>query len=418
MALDLDGPSRHRSRAEWALDQAGKQPRGASGVRWTQRGQLVSARRTGRGVLCPGRASPAASGQSPLALPGICRWRRGGNCGADGGWRSSRALCHLDLGSLSPAGLWFGADRETPAGRPGGGPGDRHPPGRTRWCRGVRTTDLSMGFLSESNPLAIAGIALLAVLLLALALWYWRTDPSVRLLLGSLAAKDSSAIFFLRGLFVPNNELFSRAPEDPRNPSSGLTVLKWPKIPELYTVPDVRAIAELLQLALATNSRLSFQVMSGETGRQTWSEDAIAIGPHYKSLQILDACEPKLVQVRQPPAFRTLTVVRAVRGEGRPRLRTDLQRLPSGESSDLLGRDGTERFGDRGSRPFPPCPRQVARAADRGRMPSRRSFRWIRRRAGRERSSRPYSPSRPGGGGCCMGSGLNSSRRHLGLRCE
>jgi len=163
-----------------------------------------------------------------------------------------------------------------------------------------------MGLLSDSNPLVIGGIAILAVLLLALALWYWRTDPSVRLLLGSLATRDSTAAFFLRGLFVPNNELFSKSPEDPRNPASGLTVLKWPKTPELYTVPDVRAVAELQQLVLATNSRLSFSLMSGETGRQTWSEDAIAIGPHYKSLQILDACEPKLVQVRQPPAFRTV----------------------------------------------------------------------------------------------------------------
>jgi hypothetical protein len=163
-----------------------------------------------------------------------------------------------------------------------------------------------MGFLSDSNPLAIAGIAVLAVLLVGLALWYFRTDPSVRVLLGSLATKDSSAAFFLRGLFVPNNELFSKAPEDPRNPASGLTVLKWAKIPELYTVPDVRAVAELQQLVLATNSRLSFSLLSGETGRQTWSEDAIAIGPHYKSQQILDACEPKLVTVRQPPAFRTV----------------------------------------------------------------------------------------------------------------
>jgi len=163
-----------------------------------------------------------------------------------------------------------------------------------------------MGILSDANPMAITGIVVLAVLLLALALWYWRTDPSVRLLLGSLAAKDSSSIFFLRGLFVPNNELFSKAPEDPRNPASGLTVHKWAKIPELYSVPDVRAIAEMLQLVLSVNSRLSFSLLSGETGRQTWSEDAIAIGPHYKSLQILDACEPKLVTVRQPAAFRTV----------------------------------------------------------------------------------------------------------------
>src|SRR4029078_12568676 len=104
----------------------------------------------------------------------------------------------------------------------------------------------------DSNPLAIAGIAVLAVLLFALALWYWRTDPSVRLLLGSLAPKEPSTTFFLRGLFVPNNELFSKAPEDPRNPASGLTVLKWPKTPELYTVPDVLPVAELQQVVLAT----------------------------------------------------------------------------------------------------------------------------------------------------------------------
>jgi hypothetical protein len=163
-----------------------------------------------------------------------------------------------------------------------------------------------MGFLSDSNPLAIAGIAVLAVTLVGLGLWYFRTDPSVRLLLGSLVAKDSNASFFVRGLFVPNNELFSRAPEDPRNPASGLTVHKWAKIPELYSVPDVRAIGEMLQLVLATSSRTTFSILSGETGRQTWGEDSIAIGPHYKALQILDACEPKLVTVRQPAAFRTV----------------------------------------------------------------------------------------------------------------
>src|SRR4029450_14022732 len=54
-----------------------------------------------------------------------------------------------------------------------------------------RTMDLSMGFLSDSNPLAVAGIAVLAILLVGLALWYFRTDPSVRVLLGSLATKDS-----------------------------------------------------------------------------------------------------------------------------------------------------------------------------------------------------------------------------------
>ena len=164
-----------------------------------------------------------------------------------------------------------------------------------------------MPVLDWSNPLLIAGLACLALGLLGLAVWNWRSDPSVRALLGSLATKQATAVFYLRGLFVPNNELFSRAPEDPRNPASGVTVLKWAKIPELYTVPDVRAVADLLQLVLVTNSRISFSLLSGEPGRQAWSEDAIAIGPHFKSLQMLDACEPKLVAVRQQPAaFKSL----------------------------------------------------------------------------------------------------------------
>jgi hypothetical protein len=112
-----------------------------------------------------------------------------------------------------------------------------------------------MGFLSDSNPLAIAGIAILAVLLLALALWYWRTDPSVRLLLGSLATKDSSAAFFLRGLFVPNNELFSKARRIPS--ASGSPCSNGRRFRALHRARCTRD-AELQQLVLATNSRLSF----------------------------------------------------------------------------------------------------------------------------------------------------------------
>jgi hypothetical protein len=147
------------------------------------------------------------------------------------------------------------------------------------------------------------------ILLLGLAgffLYRWHLDAPLHALLGDFSRGATSAAFFLRGLFVPGDEFFSRAPADPRTPATGLTVLKWSRVPEVYATPDVRAMGELFHLLLASNPRLGFTLLTGEPNRQAWSEDAIALGPHYKAFQILDACEPRLVAVRQPAAFRNL----------------------------------------------------------------------------------------------------------------
>lgn len=111
---------------------------------------------------------------------------------------------------------------------------------------------------------------------------------------------------YLRGLFVPGGEFFSRAPEDPRNPSSGVTVHKWTRIPEVFSAPDVQAAATVLRLLTSENPEVTTGLLAGDAGRQTWSDDAIAIGPHYLTLQVLDGCEPRLVALRQPAAFRLL----------------------------------------------------------------------------------------------------------------
>lgn len=128
--------------------------------------------------------------------------------------------------------------------------------------------------------------------------------PAVRAILGPLGSGRRTVAFCLRGMFVPGNELFSRAPVDPRHPAEGVTVHKWLKVAEVYSAPDVLAMGEIQQLLVSSNRRLSLSVASGETGRQAWSQDIIAIGPHYKSMQILEACEPRLMTVRQPSAFR------------------------------------------------------------------------------------------------------------------
>ena len=141
----------------------------------------------------------------------------------------------------------------------------------------------------------------------------------------ALATKQAAAVFFLRGLFVPNNELFSRARRIPaiRRPESPSS--SGPRFRNSTPSPMYGRSPICLQLVLVTNSRISFSLLSGEPGRQAWSEDAIAIGPHFKSLQMLDACEPKLVAVRQQPAAFKSLVAGEVFEPGGARLRADLQ---------------------------------------------------------------------------------------------
>jgi len=158
----------------------------------------------------------------------------------------------------------------------------------------------------DPSQLLLLIVALgLALCLVWLALRRRAIHPAVRALLGPLATARVPVAFCLRGMFVPGNELFCRAPADPRQPTEGLTVHKF-KVAEVYSTSDVLALGELQQLLMGNNRRLSLSVVSGEPTRQAWSQDTISIGPHYKSMQILDACEPRLVAVRQPAAFRCL----------------------------------------------------------------------------------------------------------------
>lgn len=165
--------------------------------------------------------------------------------------------------------------------------------------------DLFLPAWGELPMPVLLGAAVSLTLLLAWLVARRRAlHPAVRALIHPLGSGAHEVACCLRGMFVPGNELFSRAPADPRQPTEGLTVHKWVKVPEVYDALDVQALGELQQLLLGSNRRLSLRVVTGEPNRQAWSEPAIAVGPHYKATQILDTCEPRLVAVRQPAAFR------------------------------------------------------------------------------------------------------------------
>lgn len=153
---------------------------------------------------------------------------------------------------------------------------------------------------------------LLAALLAVGGAWGWaalrrrRVTAPLRTLLGRLAAGSAPVSIQMRALFVPSGELFSRAPEYPPTVTAGLTVHKWTNIPEVHSAADVRAAVDVLHLLLAANPHATAVFRSIESAARGWTEDVIAIGPHVKSWQILDTCEPRLVALRNPAAFRSL----------------------------------------------------------------------------------------------------------------
>jgi len=162
--------------------------------------------------------------------------------------------------------------------------------------------------LGVLTPAGWASLAGLAVLVLALTLVLVRRRSAVtplRRLLGPLGQPPVVTVF-LRGLFVPNHEFFARAPEDPRNPAAGVTVHKWGPIPEVHSASDVQALSRVLGLLVRAFPGVQPALLTGDPGRQAWNTPAIALGPHFRALQILDSCEPRLVALRQPPAFRSL----------------------------------------------------------------------------------------------------------------
>lgn len=161
-------------------------------------------------------------------------------------------------------------------------------------------------FWEANRSVLLGASAILALVAIWLVVRYSGTHPAVRALLGDFATGTDSVAIFLRGLFATTSEFFSRAPADPRNPSAGLTVLKWGKIAEVHSAPDIKALGSVLQLLQASNRRFAYTLLSGEPSRQRWSQDAVTVGPHYLAFQILDTCEPRLVALRQPDGIRAL----------------------------------------------------------------------------------------------------------------
>jgi hypothetical protein len=155
--------------------------------------------------------------------------------------------------------------------------------------------------------LVLLGVAVTLALLVVWSFFHRRgAEHPLRRLLGRVATERTTVSFFLRGMFVPANEFFSRAPEYPPGPSGGVTVHKWTGIPEVFSAADTRATADVLRVLVAANPNVQIAFRSVEKDRKVWNEDAIAIGCHFTSQQILEGCEPRLVAFRNPDAFRSL----------------------------------------------------------------------------------------------------------------
>ncbi len=163
---------------------------------------------------------------------------------------------------------------------------------------------------SAGQDALVAALAAACTLALATLVWLAlgrrRGGGRTGTLLGRLARSATSISIFLRGMFVPNGEFFSREPEYPAGSSGELTVRKWVDIPEVYPAADVRAASDLLYLLSATNPDASIAFRSIERERSGWGEDSLSVGTHFRSIQILETCEPRLVAFRNPDAFRNL----------------------------------------------------------------------------------------------------------------
>ena len=156
-------------------------------------------------------------------------------------------------------------------------------------------------------PAALLGAAL-ALLAVFIGFRVRRRNGPTRVhqLLGRLGQRDGGVGLFLRGMFVPSAEFFSRSPEYPPGSSGTLTVQKWTGIPEVYAAGDVRAAAEVVGFLTSQIPSLTVSFRAIDRDRKGWGEDFVAIGSHFKSQQVLDTCEPRLVAFRNPDAFRSL----------------------------------------------------------------------------------------------------------------
>lgn len=129
---------------------------------------------------------------------------------------------------------------------------------------------------------------------------------SERALLHPFSTMTGRLSLYLRGLFVPGGEYFSRAPEDPRHPAGGVTVHKWARIGEVHCAADVQAAATVVRLLSSACPTVETSLSAGDAGRPAWSDHGIVVGPHYLAYQVLDGCTPRLASVRQPAAFRMM----------------------------------------------------------------------------------------------------------------
>jgi hypothetical protein len=156
------------------------------------------------------------------------------------------------------------------------------------------------------SPEVLATAGILLALILGALIWLRSRRHALGILLGDLGRRSQGVTILSRGLFIPANEFFSRVPEDLRNPTAGLTVHKWAGVPEVHSAAEMRAYADIATLLLGQRRRLTLTLSAGDPARQSWSDSAIVLGPHFKGEQILDACEPKLVTYRNPNAFRSV----------------------------------------------------------------------------------------------------------------
>ena len=141
----------------------------------------------------------------------------------------------------------------------------------------------------ERTEVVLIGVAAALALVLAWSV-FRRRDAKLplRRLLGPTVTGAGTVGVYVRGMFVPTGEFYSRSPEYPPSPAGGVTVHKWTGIPEVVSAVDLRAAAEVLRLLVAANADLDLAFRSVEKDRKVWDQPAVSIGPHFTSQQILE----------------------------------------------------------------------------------------------------------------------------------
>lgn len=167
---------------------------------------------------------------------------------------------------------------------------------------------MNLQLVGGSTPWILAAgiLAGLALALLAGAARARLAHRAERALLHPLSRGDGRLAIYVRGLFVPGGEYYSRAPEDPRHPAGGLTVHKWSRVEGVHAAADVQAAATLVRLLGSVCPRVVPDFRAGDPGRPAWGEHGIIVGPHYLAYQVLDGCTPRLASIRPAASVRLL----------------------------------------------------------------------------------------------------------------